>query len=69
MADYRSEIEVMANELDMEMHRLVCRMERFADMINFRQSKGRILASAGALLHARGEVREYMHRSDVEATS
>lgn len=69
MADYRSEIEVMANELDMDMHRLVSRMERFADMLSFRKSKARILASAGALLHARGEVREYMHRSDVEATS
>lgn len=66
----RTEIQKVANELDMEMHWLVCRMERFADMLSTypRQSK-RILSSAVALHHARREVREYMHRKDIEATS
>lgn len=64
----RSDIQKYADELDLEMHRLCGRMERFADMIPSSSRSGRILQASGSLRFARDHVREFMHPSDVEAT-
>lgn len=65
----RSEIQKFADELDMEMHRLCGRMERFADMIPSSARSGRILQASGSLRFARHHVREFMHPDDERATS
>ncbi len=64
----RSEIQEYADKLDMDMHHLCGRMERFADMIPSSSRSGRILQASGSLRFARHYVREFMHPKDEEAT-
>ena len=64
----RTEIQKYADQLDMDMHNLCGRMERFADMIPSSSRSDRILRASGSLRFARVYVREFMHPKDVEAT-
>lgn len=64
----RSEIQAYANKLDMDMHHLAMRLERFADMIPSSRRSKYILGTAGNLRFGRSDVREFMHKADVEAT-
>jgi len=65
----RTKIQDEANDLDMEMHRLAGRIERFADMVASMPKRHRsILSTAGNLRFGRSDVREFMHAADVEET-
>ena len=64
----RTKIQAEANELDMDMDRLVRLMERFAETLPNKVAASDIAQSARKLYAARSDVRDFMHKADREAT-
>lgn len=65
----RTKLQIEADRLDLEIFRLVERLEQFAVLVKPSPKASSIRVDAWRLDSARYTVREFMHRRDREATS
>lgn len=64
-SETRTAIQIEANKLDMDMHSIAMRLERFAE----KHRAPEVDAAALRLLQSRHAVRSHMHKKDREDTN
>lgn len=68
MSTARTPAQSEANAIDMEMHRLAGRIERFAQEHLVGAERGQITRVSDDIFASRSRVRRFMHRADQEDT-